>query len=195
MAAHNTGDDITFGQTNTGQDGTELRGDANDQGGFGNDYVLQLRVSPVILHRNAVDGLRSIAVRQGRGVVGQAEEIAGVFGTCLGSGLDDIGVRGENEWDDTAPGHHLGDGHGVRVLGTVRLQNGVGVRGENVASAQPGIAIVGESSVGTGVQGISHGFSGKGVEGLANDGAEGVGVHGQANGALGACPSNRFDRF
>jgi len=32
MAAHNTGDDITFGQTNTGQDGTELRGDANDQG-------------------------------------------------------------------------------------------------------------------------------------------------------------------
>jgi hypothetical protein len=34
-------------------------------------------------------------------------------------------------------------------------------------------------------QASSHGFSGKGVEGLANDGAEGVGVHGQANAALG----------
>ena len=52
MAANNTGDDITFGQTNAGQDGTELRADANDEGGFGNDFVLQLGVSPVIIHRN-----------------------------------------------------------------------------------------------------------------------------------------------
>ena len=50
----------------------------------------------------------------------------------------------------------------------------------------PAIAVIGESSVGTGVQGVSHGFSGIGVEGLANDGAEGTGVHGQANGANGA---------
>jgi len=33
MAANNTGDDITIGQTNAGQDGTELRADANDEGG------------------------------------------------------------------------------------------------------------------------------------------------------------------
>jgi hypothetical protein len=70
MAANNTGDDITFGQTNAGQDGTELRADANDNGGYGNDYVLQLTVSPIMLHRNAIDGLRSAAVKQGRGVVG-----------------------------------------------------------------------------------------------------------------------------
>jgi hypothetical protein len=186
MAAHNTGDDITFGQTNTGQDGTELRGDANDEGGFGNDYVLQLKVSPIIIHRNAVDGLRSIAVKQGRGVFGQAEEIAGVFGTCLGSGLDDIGVRGENVWDDSAG---KGNGQGVGVLGTVKLELGVGVRGENTASTTPNggsaIAVVGESSVGTCVQGISNGLAGGaviGVEGLANAGDFGTGVHGQANG-------------
>ena len=53
MAANNTGDDITFGETNAGQDGTELRADANDEGGFGNDFVLQLRVSPVLTHRKA----------------------------------------------------------------------------------------------------------------------------------------------
>jgi hypothetical protein len=186
MAAHNTGDDITFGQTNTGQDGTELRGDANDEGGFGNDFVLQLKVSPIIIHRNAVDGLRSIAVKQGRGVFAQAEEIAGVFGSCLGSGLDDIGVRGENVWDDSAG---KGNGQGVGVLGTVKLQQGVGVRGENTAIPTPSggsaIAVVGHSSIGTGVQGSSDGLAGDaviGVEGLANAGNFGTGVHGQANG-------------
>jgi hypothetical protein len=170
MAANNTGDDITIGQTNAGQDGTELRADANDEGGFGNDFVLQLRVSPILTHRNAVDGLRSIAVKQGRGVFAQAEEIAGVFGSCLGSGSDDIGVRGENEWDDSAG---KGNGQGVGVLGTVTLRDGVGVRGENFT--------------GTGVKGVSHGVAGSaiGVEGLANDGNFGTGVHGQANGAGG----------
>jgi hypothetical protein len=185
MAANNTGDDITIGQTNAGQDGTELRADANDEGGFGNDFVLQLRVSPILTHRNAVDGLRSIAVKQGRGVFAQAEEIAGVFGSCLGSGSDDIGVRGENEWDDSAG---KGNGQGVGVLGTVKWELGVGVRGENTASATPSsgsaIAVLGNSLVGTGVQGISNGQAGGavGVEGLANGGNFGTGVHGQANG-------------
>ena len=180
MAANDTGDDITIGQTNKGEDGTELVGQQSKEGGFGNDYVLLLTQSPLI-NRTAVDGLKSIAIKQGRGVVGQADAIAGVFGSCLGSGKGDIGVRGENNWVDT-PGHL---GEGVGVLGTVKLRNGVGVRGENTASAQPGIAIVGESSVGTAVQGISHGFSGVGVEGLANAGDEGTGVHGEADGALG----------
>jgi hypothetical protein len=133
---------------------------------------------------------------QGAGVVGVASnpnptfipmaQNAGVLGIHQGSGLDDIGVRGENDWKD---GANLPQGRGVGVLGTVQLQKGVGVRGENTASATqfgPAIAVVGESSVGTGVQGVSHGFSGIGVEGLANDGAEGTGVHGQANGANGA---------
>jgi hypothetical protein len=190
MAAHNTGDDITFGQTNTGQDGTELRGDANDEGGFGNDFVLQLKVSPIIIHRNAVDGLRSIAVKQGRGVFAQAEEIAGVFGSCLGSGSDDIGVRGENEWVDPLDGSN--PGQGVGVLGTVQLEQGVGVRGENTAIPTPSggsaIAVVGRSSIGTGVQGISNGKAGGaviGVEGLANAGDFATGVHGQANSKTG----------
>jgi hypothetical protein len=95
---------------------------------------------------------------------------AGVFGMSEGSGLSDIGVRGENVWDDTAAGHQLGDGHGVGVLGKVRVQNGVGVRGENVASFGPAIAVVGESSVGTGVQGVSHGVSGIGVSGQSDVG-------------------------
>jgi len=187
MAAHNTGDDITFGQTNAGQDGTELRADANDEGGFGNDFVLQLRVSPILTHRNAVDGLRSIAVKQGRGVFAQAEEIAGVFGSCLGSGSHDIGVRGENEWVDPLDGSN--PGQGVGVLGTVQLQQGVGVRGENTAIPTPSggsaIAVLGNSSIGTGVQGISNGKAGDaviGVEGIANAGNFGTGVHGQAKG-------------
>ena len=126
--------------------------------------MLQLRVSPILTHRNAVDGLRSIAVKQGRGVFAQAEEIAGVFGSCLGSGSDDIGVRGENEWDDSAG---KGNGQGVGVLGTVKLELGVGVRGENTASATPSsgsaIAVLGNSLVGTGVQGISNGQAGGAV--------------------------------
>jgi hypothetical protein len=186
MAAHNTGDDITFGQTNAGQDGTELRADANDEGGFGNDFVLQLKVSPIIIHRNAVDGLRSIAVKQGRGVFAQAEEIAGVFGSCLGSGVHDIGVRGENEWVDPPDGSN--PGQGVGVLGTVQLEQGVGVRGENTAIPTPSggsaIAVVGHSSIGTGVQGVSDRLAGGaiGVEGVANAGDGAIGVHGQANG-------------
>ena len=190
MAANNTGDDITFGQTNAGQDGTELRADANDEGGFGNDFVLQLRVSPVIIHRNAVDGLRCVAVKQGRGVFAQAEEIAGVFGSCLGSGVHDIGVRGENEWVDPPDGSN--PGQGVGVLGIVQLEKGIGVRGDNTAStnrnAGPAIAVLGHSSIGTGVQGVSNGKAGGaviGVEGIANVGDSATGVHGQANSKTG----------
>ena len=185
MAANNTGDDITIGQTNAGQDGTELRADANDEGGFGNDFVLQLRVSPILTHRNAVDGLRSIAVKQGRGVFAQAEEIAGVFGSCLGSGSHDIGVSGQNEWVDDPDGLH--PGKGVGVLGTVQLELGVGVVGENNASTNKNggqaIGVLGHSSIGTGVQGVSDRLAGGaiGVEGLANAGDGATGVHGQAN--------------
>ena len=69
---------------------------------------------------------------------------AGVFGISLGSGSNDIGIRGENVWDDNAPGHQVGQGQGVGVLGVVHVENGVGVRGENDASTGPGIAIMGE---------------------------------------------------
>jgi hypothetical protein len=135
---------------------------------------------------------------QGAGVVGVASnpdvtfvpmaQNAGVLGIHQGSGAGDIGVRGENDWQD---GANLPQGMGVGVLGTVQLQLGVGVRGENTASTTPNgsaIAVVGESSVGTGVQGVSHGLAGPaviGVEGLANDGDFGTGVHGRANGVGG----------
>jgi hypothetical protein len=110
---------------------------------------------------------------------------AGVYGMSLGSGSNDIGIRGENVWDDNAPGHQAGQGQGVGVLGVIHVQNGVGVRGENDASTGQGVAVAGESSVGTGVQGLSHGDAGIGVQGLANDGDTGIGVHGQANGPQG----------
>ena len=83
-------------------------------------------------------------------------------------------------------------GQGVGVLGIVQLEKGIGVRGDNTAStnrnAGPAIAVLGHSSIGTGVQGVSNGKAGGaviGVEGIANVGDSATGVHGQANSKTG----------
>ena len=115
---------------------------------------------------------------------------AGVSGLCGGASKGDIcraetngdiGVIGVNTFDD----HLTGDGKGVGVLGRVRIQNGVGVKGENVALTGPAIGVVGESCVGMGVQGLSHGAGafGTGVHGVG--GATGWGVHGETTGGVG----------
>lgn len=70
MAGDDTGDDLVIGETNHGQDSTELVGNVNDDGTYGGDYIFQAFVSPLIDH--PTDALRGISINGGSGVVTQA---------------------------------------------------------------------------------------------------------------------------
>lgn len=176
MAANDTGEDITFGETNKGTDGTELIGDATSGGSFGNDYVLRVDSSPFINSRD-VDGIRGVAHGHGRGILGQADGNAGVRGE------GPTGVHGEGQ-----------GGAGIGVSGV--SNGGVGVSGESatgvgVTGVSSGIGVSGTSAASVGVVGVSNGTGTEpiGVQGFA-DAQTGIGVQGSSSRGTGVFASS-----
>jgi len=190
LAADDTGDDLTVGETNHAEDGTELVGNNTADHIFGNEYVFQATAPNDLL---GTDAIRGIAEGYGNGVFGssgQATGYAGVLGrirSSLGAG-----VRGENEQgaavhglssptDATGP---IGTGvrgeardpnnHGLQGVGVEGIStNGIGVRGlsgepADLATGAIGVLGAADSAGGRGVRGQTN--LGTGVQGWATNG-------------------------
>jgi hypothetical protein len=152
--------DVEIGVTNHEQAGTELVGDADDEGNFGNEYILQV-LSPGVVTRPAVgrvDGLRAFA--SGVAVLGLSVQNDCVVGESEGEdksgvvGIGDVGVRGEGVVAGVA-----GIGALATGVGVVGTGGGVGVQGTGKTG------VIGASEGGDGVIGASDGTNGIGVVG------------------------------
>lgn len=181
MAADNTGDDLSVGETNHAQDGTELVGKNTKDHLFGNDYVLQATAPRDLF---ATDAIRGVAEGDSNGVFGtsgQASGFAGVLGRI--SSANGAGVRGENDQGPAV--------HGVSAP-TDSSFLGIGVRGEGQDPGNLGLEVVGVEGVSAhsiGVRGLSGTVSGLatgsiGVLGAAES-AEGLGVRGESDTGVG----------
>jgi hypothetical protein len=153
--------DLQIGVTNHEQAGTELVGDPDEGGNFGNDYILRVVRADGLFTVGPIDGLQAL-VRDGRGVHGHSIENDGVVGTSDAN--DKSGVVGIN--DNNVGVFGRGNAH-VGVLGN--SSGGNGVEGDSAG----GVGVLGRSNSGNGVVGLSD--SDSGVSGMSNSG---VGVRG-----------------
>ncbi len=178
MGADDSGDDLVVGEHNEAEDGTHLVATVNDDGTYGDDYVFQASVTPLVGH--TVDGLRGISRGLGNGVFGTTGSGgAGVLGRV--DGTAGAGVRGENLT-------------GAAVLGVSAPTDpaqplGVGVRGlaqDPANKGLQGVGVEGRSQNGIGVRGISDGTEtgAVGVLGIADAIAD-IGVGGTSNDGIG----------
>jgi hypothetical protein len=207
MAASGNGDDITAGETNHSDSGTELICSPKD-GHPGNDYILHVKPGLLL---DSVDGIRGEGFGRGNGVVGTGHvgvsgvgQLVGVAGRVnekppkLPQPLDQAGVLGSSFGNRLSAGVVGESEVGYGVFGTT--DSGIGVRGESKrvgvqgagdtgvqglgaargvhGTADEGIGILGTSVTGVGVSGTSNGPGGTGVLGTS---VTGVGVVAEAN--------------
>jgi hypothetical protein len=143
MAASGDGDDLTAGQTNHSDSGTELICSPRD-GHPGNDYVLQVRPGLLLDPVNGIKGFGSLS-----GLVGE-----GNFGVSANGGQ--IGVAGNGNsvgvWGTNPQGGYAVLGEATSNAGVVgRSVSSVGVWG----SVNTSFGVLGESTNNAGVVGRS----------------------------------------
>jgi hypothetical protein len=157
MGSDVDGDDLTAGQTNKAQSGTELAVDQVELGNA-NDYILQVKHETVSPRVGAIRGIAGLF-----GVSGHGGD-TGVFGE--GS----IGVQGEGK---------------IGIQGKSELVAIDGVGGElglRATGSQAGILAIAESNEGIGVLAVGQ----TGVEAVSPRNSNGVGVSGRGGmGVLG----------
>jgi hypothetical protein len=175
MASTTDGDDLTAGQTNKAQSGTELVADQVELGG-GNDYIFQVRhevVSPRVGAIRAQAGLFGVNAAGGdTGVIGSGGRI-GVDGRSGSIALKGSGGQLGLRASGTAIGVEASvdpfnnEGFGVLAFGRF------GVDGQSPAGTN-GVGVYGAGD--TGVVGIA--YSASGVFGIAPQSFGFAGVYG-----------------
>jgi hypothetical protein len=181
LAADSTGDDLSVGQTNHAEDGTELIGKNTNDHLFGNDYVLQATAPRDLFFTDAIRGVAEGDSNGVFGTSGQASGSAGVLGRI--SSANGAGVRGENDQGPAV--------QGVSAPTDSAFQ-GVGVRGEGQDPDNLGLEVVGVEGISAhsiGVRGLSGPVTGLatgsiGVLGAAES-ANGRGVRGESDAGVG----------
>jgi hypothetical protein len=191
-----SGWDLSAGETNNAQSGTELIVNPRDGHlGSGNDFIFQVKPGLLL---DPVDGIRGFANGGARGVTGVGQ--TGVFGK--GS---DVGVVADGAGDGVRSTGGTGAGvigfaggasatpgetEGVGVYGN----GGIGVRGQSnggtggVFESPKGVGVKGQSDIDAG--GIFESDKGIGVKGKSRTGAggdfesvRGAGVHARSKGS------------
>ncbi len=201
MAANNNGDNITAGNTNHCDAGTELisRGDGYPTG---NDYVLQVSASPIagIMYGLKVFGNGQVIVDpQGQTFLeGGGAWINGAAGPGVIALGGDVGVSGTASTTGvagngrTAGVSGAGASFGVIGQGALGVLGGgdqEGVRGAGqigVNGFGAAVGVQGQSTSGNGVVGVTTGVMQGGVVGISNSSRTAYGVVGKVEAPAGA---------
>jgi hypothetical protein len=168
MGADDDGDNLTVGETNKAQSGTELVVDQVELGG-GNDYILQVR--------HETSSPRVGAIRGQAGLFGVSGE--GATTGVIGKG-GQIGVEGQSA--DTAL---KGSGG---AFGLVAEGSTIGAIAHTVPFNMTGFGMLGVGQVGVGGDSPAGG-GGAGVRGTGDAGVLGIG---NRTGVVGTAPEGTF---
>jgi hypothetical protein len=182
MGADDSGEDLTCGETNSCQNGTELLIQGDENGWFPNTYMLKVGPDQTLVTRS-VDAIQSHAIGDGNGI--SAEGGTGVYGHGRDIGV--AGTGGRNGVFACTEGADLflaqaagvfGSAHGTDTSGVIGVTSGgFGVFG---FAEDGGFGVVGNATTRPGVLGSSDSSAG-----VVGSGTEGPGVLGRSTGSTG----------